>query len=284
MTRTTTIDIALPVLNEQRCLERNVRDLMAKLPPRADQAWSISIVDNGSTDASWEIAARIAQTERNVRALRLGQRGRGRALKAAWTSSAADIVAYMDIDLSTDLAALGPLVDAIVDGGADIAIGSRLMSDSQVTRSVRREVISHIYNLIARGMLRYAVYDAQCGFKAVTRQVAQAVVPTVEDNGWFFDTELLALAWRRGLRIAELPVRWVEDDDSRVRIVNTALDDLRGIWRLVRHPEDGPTSTRDESEDVLESVPAESLRSGTVPTSAPSPTHHGADPAVDDRS
>jgi glycosyltransferase involved in cell wall biosynthesis len=272
------------VLNEQRCLEQHVRDLMAGLPVRADRAWSISIVDNGSTDASWEIAARMAQTERNVRALRLGQRGRGRALKAAWTSSSADIVAYMDIDLSTDLASLGPLVDAIADAGADIAIGSRLASGSQVTRSIRREVISHIYNLIARGMLRYEVKDAQCGFKAVTRQVAQTVVPTVEDNGWFFDTELLALAWRRGLRITELPVRWVEDDDSRVRIVNTALDDLRGIWRLVRHPDDVPAPARDESEAVLESVSAGSRRSDAVPHPAPSPTHRGADPAVDDPS
>lgn len=284
MTRTTTIDIALPVLNEQRCLERNVRSLLAKLPLRSEYAWSISIVDNGSTDASWEIAARIAQTEPNVRALRLGERGRGRALKAAWMTSSADIVAYMDIDLSTDLAALGPLVDAIAGGGADIAIGSRLAPDSQVTRSARREVISHIYNLIARAMLRYTVRDAQCGFKAVSRQVAQTVVPTVEDNGWFFDTELLALGWRRGLRIAELPVRWVEDDDSRVRIVNTALDDLRGIWRLVRHADDDSPSVRDESLSVLESVPAGSTRSDAVPSSAPSLTHRGADPAVDDRS
>jgi hypothetical protein len=191
----------------------------------------------------------------------------------------------MDIDLSTDLAALGPLVDAIAEGGADIAIGSRLAPDSQVTRSVRREVISHVYNLIARGMLRYAVKDAQCGFKAVTRQVAQTVVPNVEDNGWFFDTELLALAWRRGLRIAELPVRWVEDDDSRVRIVNTALDDLRGIWRLVRHADDdGSSSVPDESLDVLESVTCADTLTDVIPSSSPSLTHRGADPAVDDRS
>ena len=232
--RTVTVDIALPVLNEERGLERSVRTLQADLASRCSYDWSISIVDNGSTDASWMIASRLARTEKNVRALRMAHRGRGGALRAAWTSSTADIVAYMDIDLSTDLGALGPLLDPVAVGEADISIGSRLAPSSDVTRGVRREAISHVYNWIARAMLRYPVRDAQCGFKAVSSHVAQTVVPTVEDDSWFFDTELLVLAWRQGMRINEVPVRWVEDDDSRVRIVNTAIDDLRGIWRLVR--------------------------------------------------
>jgi glycosyltransferase involved in cell wall biosynthesis len=241
--RTMTVDIALPVLNEERTLEASIRAVMEELSSRCPYDWSLSVVDNGSSDSSWMIARRIAMAEPNVRALRLGARGRGGALKAAWTSSAADILAYMDIDLSTDLEALGPLLDPIAAGTADVSIGSRLAPESQVTRSAQREVISHLYNLIARTMLRYSVRDAQCGFKAVSRHVARAIVPFIHDNSWFFDTELLVLASRRGLRINEVPVHWVEDDDSRVRIVNTAIDDLRGIWRLTRDTDpDGSAS------------------------------------------
>jgi len=234
-----TLEIALPVLNEERCLETQVSTLISRLSSSCPYEWSVAIVDNGSTDSTWEIASRIAQRESRVRTLHLEQPGRGRALKAAWASSTTDIVAYMDIDLSTDLDALAPLLDPIAAGSADISIGSRLLPKSQVTRSVRREIISRAYNRIARTMLRYPVRDAQCGFKAMNRHVVQTIVPVTKDESWFFDTELLVLAWRRGLRITEVPVRWVEDEDSRVRVVNTAIDDLRGIWRLVRNSDSG---------------------------------------------
>ena len=234
-----TIDIVLPVLNEDQSLEDNVCRLAGELGSRLPHAWTISIVDNGSTDLSWEVARRLAQNMPNVRALRLARRGRGGALKAAWTTSSADVLAYMDIDLSTDLSALRPLLDPVTDGSVDVCIGSRLDPGSQVNRSVRREVISHIYNWIARAALRYGVRDAQCGFKAVNRAVVQKVIPEIRDDSWFFDTELLVLAWRQGLRIREVPVTWVEDDDSRVKIVSTAVDDLRGIWRLARQRHSG---------------------------------------------
>lgn len=255
--RHTTVDIALPVLNEEQSLDANVRALFEELTARCAYNWSLTIVDNGSTDDSWEVARKLADTEPRIRALRLGERGRGGALKAAWTSSEADILAYMDIDLSTDLAALVPLLDPIAASLADISIGSRLDRSSQVTRGVRREAISHVYNWIARAVLRYGVRDAQCGFKAVTRQVAQSIVPLVEDDSWFFDTELLVLAWRRGMRIEEIPVRWIEDDDSRVRIMHTAIDDLRGIWRLARDRGDRPTAGDGApiTARVLESIP-----------------------------
>jgi glycosyltransferase involved in cell wall biosynthesis len=257
--RTTTIDVALPVLNEDQTLETNVCRLVAELDSGYPYEWTISIVDNGSTDASWDVASRIARTVPRVRALRLAQRGRGRALKAAWTTSTADIVAYMDIDLSTDLSALRSLVDPIADGLADISIGSRLDPGSQVTRSARREIISHLYNWIARAILRYGVRDAQCGFKAISRKVVESIIPDVKDGSWFFDTELLVLATRQGLRINEVPVIWVEDHDSRVRIVTTAIDDLRGIWRLARHKEPPIGSIPDDINDptqLVEIVPA----------------------------
>jgi hypothetical protein len=146
----------------------------------------------------------------------------------------------MDVDLSTELESLRPLLEPIFEGEADLSIGSRLAPGAVIERSLQREVISRIYNMIARRFLGYKVRDSQCGFKAIRSDLARDLVPRIEDDGWFFDTELLVLAWRAGLRINEIPVRWVEDDDSRVRIITTALDDLRGIWRLFR---DGSTET-----------------------------------------
>ncbi len=236
MTRASTLEIVVPVFNEECVLERQVRTLISRLGSSCPYAWTLSIVDNGSTDSTWAIASRIAQKENKVRVLHLGHPGRGGALKAAWTSSTTDMVAYMDIDLSTDLEALASLLDPVAAGSADISIGSRLVSGSQVTRSLRREIISHAYNLMARRMLCYPVRDAQCGFKAMSRRVVQTIVPKTRDDSWFFDTELLVLAWRDGLRITEVPVRWVENDDSRVRIVGTAIADLRGLWRLSSRP------------------------------------------------
>ena len=266
------VDITLPVLNEERTLESNVRILLKKLFSQDVFDWTISIVDNGSTDGSWEIADRIARAELNVRALRLEHRGRGGALRAAWTSSIADIVAYMDIDLSTELDALGPLLEPIVAGTADISIGSRLVAGSQVTRNLRREVISHLYNMIARTALNYPVRDAQCGFKAASRKVADSIVPAIEDNSWFFDTELLVLAYRQGLRINEVPVHWVEDEDSRVKIVKTAIDDLRGIWRLRRRTDSLRSATTEKARQfhVAETISGDSSNSHTaLPSSFP---------------
>lgn len=226
------VDITVPVLNEQRAIEANLTKLVRHLSEECPYDWCLTVVDNGSTDQTWSLANLFAADNPRTRVIRLDRPGRGGALKKAWSTSNADVVAYMDLDLSTGLEALAPLLDPIVRGEADISIGSRLAQGSSIQRSVQREVISRIYNVIARGLLRYSVSDAQCGFKAMRADAARDLIPRIEDDGWFFDTELLVLAWRDGLRIREIPVRWVEDDDSRVRIMSTALDDLRGIWRL----------------------------------------------------
>ena len=228
------VDITIPVLNEERAIEGSLRTLAAYLTAECPYDWCITVVDNGSTDKTWELANAYGASDTRIRAFRLGRRGRGGALKAAWSTSSADVVAYMDVDLSTDLESLMPLLAPIVDGSADISIGSRLGSGAVIERSIQREVISRIYNIITRTFLGYSVRDAQCGFKAIRSSLARELIPHIEDNGWFFDTELLTIAWRRGCRIHEVPVCWVEDDDSRVRIVRTAVDDLRGIWRLYR--------------------------------------------------
>ena len=162
----------------------------------------------------------------------MDEKGRGRALKAAWLTSEADIVAYMDVDFSTNLWSFLPLVAPLATGHSDLAIGSRLLRGAMVTRQWKREVISRCYNLLIKTMFGNGFSDAQCGFKAIKRSVAQELLPWVEDNEWFFDTELLLLAEERGYRISEVPVDWIEDLDSRVNIGSTALKDVKGLLRV----------------------------------------------------
>jgi glycosyltransferase involved in cell wall biosynthesis len=203
-------------------------------------SWQITIVDNASTDGTLQIARRLMYELPEVGAMHLPAKGRGRALRTAWSVSRAEVLAYMDVDLSTDLAALLPLVAPLLSGHSDLAIGTRLHPGARVTRSRRRELISRCYNRLLRVALRARFTDAQCGFKAIRADAAAKVLPLVQDEEWFFDTELLVLAQRRGLRIHEVPVDWVEDADSRVEIVPTALADLRGVARLLVHrPPDG---------------------------------------------
>jgi len=233
----TTVDIAIPILNEERGLGRciaTLTDVLTRVEKEHDLQCTVTIVDNGSTDGSWVEAGRLATSHPSVRALKVARPGRGGALKRAWLSSDADVLAYMDVDLSTDLDALPPLLNAVAGGSADLATGSRLAPGAKVERSVHRELISRVYNIIARSALGYSISDSQCGFKAISRAAAQELVPQVVDDSWFFDTELLTLAWRAGMRIHEVPVSWVEDDDSRVKLASTAADDLNGIWRLMR--------------------------------------------------
>ena len=230
----TSIEIVIPVYNEERALEDSVRALRAYLDEAFPLPARIAIADNASTDGTWDVASRLAAQISGVRALHLDQKGRGRALRAAWMTSDADIVAYMDVDLSTRLDALLPLVAPLISGHSDIAIGSRLAPGSRVVRGPRREMISRIYNLVVRATLHNGFRDAQCGFKALRTDVAHRLLPDVEDQAWFFDTELLVLAEHKGLRVHEVPVDWVDDPNSSVDVVRTAVADLKGIWRLVR--------------------------------------------------
>ncbi len=229
-----TLEVAVPVLNEERVLEPAVRSLHSYLSAQFPFSWRIAIVDNASTDYTRAVAERLAGELSGIRVLHLDERGRGRALRAAWLSSDADVVAYTDVDLSTGLDALLPLVAPLLSGHSDLAIGSRLLSSANVARGPKRELISRAYNLLLRVAFSTRVHDAQCGFKAVRADVARRLVPEVSDDGWFFDTELLLLAERNGLRIHELPVDWVDDPDSRVDVRRTVLDDLGGLLRLTR--------------------------------------------------
>lgn len=229
-----TLDVVIPVLNEARALADSVNVLAAFLSNNLnDYEWAVVVADNGSTDATPSICQSLSEQDSRVRHVRLEQRGRGRALKRAWAESNADIVAYMDVDLSTDLSALPQTIAAVDGEGYDIAIGSRLKRGAQVIgRSFKRELISRSYSLIFRAMFLAGFQDAQCGFKAVSRRAADDVAPLVVDNGWFFDTEMLLIAEKNGYRIKEIPVKWTDDPDSRVKIFSTAWEDIKGLLRL----------------------------------------------------
>ncbi|MFF7179778.1 glycosyltransferase [Streptomyces sp. NPDC008121] len=228
------LDVVIPVHNEEKDLEPCVRRLHDHLSRTFPYGFRVTVADNASTDRTPAVAAALAAALPEVRSVRLEQKGRGRALRTVWSRSDAPVLAYLDVDLSTDLNALLPLVAPLISGHSDLAIGSRLTRSSRVVRGPKRELVSRAYNLILRGSLAARFSDAQCGFKAIRREVAQRLLPMVEDTGWFFDTEMLVLAERAGLRIHEVPVDWVDDPDSSVHIVRTAADDLKGVWRVGR--------------------------------------------------
>ena len=227
------VEVVVPVYNESAQLAARVTELRSFLDESFPFRALVTIVDNASTDDTMRVAGTLAETVPGVAAMHLPRKGRGYALRAAWSTSSAPVVAYMDVDLSTSLPALLPLVAPLLAGHRDVAIGSRLAPGAHVVRGPKRELISRAYNLLLKTTLRGHFSDAQCGFKAMRRDAAQKLLPLVEDNEWFFDTELLVTAERLGLRIGEVPVDWVDDPDSRVHIVSTALDDLRGVRRLI---------------------------------------------------
>jgi len=234
----TLINVTIPVLNEAKCLAANIERLRSFLDRQYGGGYELVIADNGSTDQTLKIAHDLERQHPTVRVLHLDQRGRGRALRKSWTESRAEILSYMDVDLSADLEYFPLLIEPLVRGTADVAIGSRLLNHSLITRGLKREIISRGYNRLVKLVFRSRFSDAQCGFKALTRSAADALLPLVKDNNWFFDTELLLLAERNGFRIHDVPVRWADDPDTRVKFVKTAVEDLKGlfrVWRDSRH-------------------------------------------------
>ncbi len=244
------LDLVIPVFNEAAGLEESVRAVCAHLATEIPVTARVTIADNASTDGTLALAERLAAELPQVRVVHLEAKGRGRALSAAWLSSDAQVLAYCDVDLSTDLSALLPLVAPLLSGHSHVAIGTRLARSSRVVRGPKREFISRSYNLILRTSLAARFSDAQCGFKAIRADVARELLPLVEDTGWFFDTELLVLAERSGLRIHEVPVDWVDDPDSRVDVVATAIDDLRGVARVGRELMSGALPLREVREHL----------------------------------
>ena len=228
------VDVVIPVYNEERslpgCLEVLCRHLSEEFPFE----WIVTVVDNASTDDTLRVATELAESMDRVRVMHLDRKGRGLALRTAWGFSDADVVVYMDVDLSTGLDALLPLVAPLVNGHSDLAIGSRLAPGARTVRGTKRELISRCYNSMIRWTHGAKFSDAQCGFKAARADVIRPLLPAVKDDAWFFDTELLLLAEYNGLRVHEVPVDWIEDVDTRVDVMRTALDDISGLVRVAR--------------------------------------------------
>lgn len=229
------LDVTLPVYNEEARLEHSLRQLHGHLTDSFPHTFRITVADNASTDSTLRIAERLARELPELLVVRFQERGRGNALRRVWQSSPSPVLAYMEADLSTDLSALAPLVAPLISGHSDLAIGTRLAPSACVTRSPQREFISRSYNSLLRTVVGARFSDAQCGFKAIRADVAHRLLPCTRDDAWFFDTELLVIAERCGLRIHEVPVDWTDDPDSSVDVVRTALADLRGMARLKRN-------------------------------------------------
>ena len=229
-----TVDIVIPVLNEQAAIPVCIEALFEHLKMETRYDWRLVVVDNGSTDDTFQVTTDISKIISNVSCIKLSQRGRGRAIKTAWNKSNADVMVYMDVDLSTRLDALIPLVKSIYHGGADICVGSRLMKGSTVLgRTVGREITSRGYNLLIDLLFPNNNFsDAQCGFKAVSPKVVDKILPMIRDNEWFFDTELLLVSERNLVKIKEIPVHWTDDQDTRVKIIPTIWKDIKGLIRL----------------------------------------------------
>ena len=252
--RQESVEVVVPVYNEEAALPESIPALCAYLETYFPYRWSVVIADNASTDNTLAVARKLATAyHSHVSVMHLEEKGRGRALKAAWSTSEADIVAYMDVDLSTNLWSFLPLVAPLATGHSDVAIGSRLLKGAMVTRRWKRELISRCYNLLIKAMFGNGFSDAQCGFKAIKRSVAKELLPWVEDNEWFFDTELLLLAEERGYRVSEVAVDWIEDLDSRVDIASTALEDVKGLLR-VRKERVHRRLSRRRSRDALDTA------------------------------
>ena len=228
-----TVDVVIPCLNEVKVIRDSVEKTLACFDANPQYQWRVIVADNGSSDGTSDVVRQMEREDPRVKALVLAIRGRGLALKEAWTTSTADVVSYMDADLSTDLVHLPKLIEMVVGGKCEVAIGTRLARGSKTKRSLKREITSRSYVAMIRATFpRLKITDAQCGFKALSRRAVNEIVPLIENRMWFFDTEMLILAQRKGLKIRELPVHWVEDPDTKVKIMKTAMEDIRGLARM----------------------------------------------------
>ncbi len=216
------VELTLPVYNEEHVLLESVDTIINTFKDKMKYPYQVVIADNGSTDRTPEIARELARQHENVSYISLTRKGRGHALISAWDASQAEIVSYMDIDLSTDLEHYPELIDSVANG-YDMATGVRLHRESQVKRSFKRNVTSKCYASLLRFFLGFRVVDAQCGFKAVKRNAYQKLIPSVKDREWFFDTEILFHAQKDRMKVKELPVKWVEDQQTKVKVILVSL-------------------------------------------------------------
>ncbi len=231
--RAHSVEIIIPVLNEEEILEENVTMLHRFLSKKCVIPWQITIFSNGSTDKTVEIGTRLSKRFSRVNFRHIPEKGKAKTYKLAWPSSKASIVGFMDADMSTELDAFPKCMDAIMNNKADIVIGDRLSSDAMIERSLKREILSRGYNTLLRSLfLRTHIVDAHCGFKFLKKSVACALLPHIKDECWFFDTELLMLAEQTGHRIEQVPVLWIERKASKVKIMRVMTDYVFNLVKL----------------------------------------------------
>ncbi|WP_054112469.1 glycosyltransferase [Marinagarivorans algicola] len=230
------IEITIPVLNEEETLLAQIETIIQYLSVNdVAPGYSLSLViaDNGSTDGTQDIAVDLAKKYTCVKYIRLEERGVGRALKASWTQSCADIVGYMDLDLATDLKHL-KVAFASFDNGSELVTGSRLARGAKVIgRTPLRSFTSRVFNLIVQTWFGSSFSDGMCGFKFLKRNIlASLMAGGAKSDGWFFATELLVVADALKLSIKDLPVEWTDDPNSKVKITKLTVEYLKAMKRL----------------------------------------------------
>ena len=231
------VEICLPIYNEEKILEKNVNTLINYcLEKNFGFDWKIVIVINGSKDGSLKISQSLKEKfPALIDYVNFEDPGRGQALKKYWGKSEADIVTYMDIDLAVSLNHLDDLIWQIIEDQTDLTIGSRLLPESKIKRSFIRELSSQTYNFLSRVILGHNFSDMQCGFKAIRKKSLEKIIEHLQEQKWFFDTELILFAKQNGLRIKELPVDWSENRyDERKSKVNLLKDSLKFFYNLIR--------------------------------------------------
>jgi glycosyltransferase involved in cell wall biosynthesis len=227
-----TVDIVIPVYNGEKELKNSIKTIISFLRKiNFPYKWKIIISDNVSTDNTPKIAKVLSKEYKNVEYLFIPKKGRGIALRTAWMKSKAEIVSFMDVDLSVELEAFPRMVSKIAEG-SDICIGSRFLKESKVKRSLKREIFSRSYNFLLKLLFQNKFTDAQCGFKAFNTEAVKRILPFVNDDEWFFDTELLVLAERKKYKISEIPFTWTEGKSTTVKLIKTSIKLLKKAIKL----------------------------------------------------
>ncbi len=236
------VEICLPVKNEENILAANLQRIL-DFCQKADFrfSWKIVGIINGSTDKTASIFLDFKNRYPGlIDYVEFGVSGRGRVLKKYWQESGADVLSYLDIDLAVLPDQLPALIQPIIDGKADLVIGSRLLAGSNTRRSYLRETTSRFFNFLTHIFLPNKASDLQCGFKAIKADVFRKISPFVRDNYWFFDSELVILAQHFSYRLEEVPVDWAENRyrkrTSKVKVIRDIAKSLKDLlvfrWRL----------------------------------------------------
>lgn len=225
--------LVIPIYNEEKIIENTVRETIKYLNENTKYSYILVVADNASTDSSPEIVKNLQKEIPFLEYVRLPKKGRGLALHTVWKDFNAEVVAYMDADLSSPLTSLPNIIDPILNNESDVTFGSRLLPPGQaINRKGKRELTSQGYNFLLQFILGATFKDAQCGFKAISKEKFNQVEEEIKNQNWFYDTELLLISQYKGLRLKEVPITWVDDPDSSVKVFKTIVENLKEMGRV----------------------------------------------------